>query len=738
MTNPNLHRLSPVPGLGLEGYIDEITIPAGGKVQCMVSGPPGQAQIRVVRLIHGDPNPMGPGYKESPVQWGQPDKIQVEEQFTDFGSYIEIPHSDVLNPKGPFTLALWVYPTLIGGGWHTLAAKWASGNLSYALYCAGNRFLTAAISRDGITAKWATAREFLQLKCWQFVAFTFDPDSGELSLYQWLKDVPGAIDTKSSDDPLVFAPKRLKPGPVYPGQAPLLFGATPDPANLDRHWAHFNGKIGHPLLLAEALDRDRMWALAQGEEPQHLAPVLGCWDLSQEVNKARVVDLSLHGNHGLAVNAPARAVTGPFWAGMPSRLYTERPQDYNAIHFHEDDLADARWQPTCEVQIPPEARSGIYAVRLQSSHDQLFLPFIVRPPAPRYELAFLVPTLTWQAYGSNRSPYSYTEDGVLDRGLSLYEVHSDGSMVYYRTRRRPTRFWHPSAGFQHWGAHIITADLYLIDWLEAKGLAYDLFAEEDFHQQGSELLAPYRAVILGSHPEYWTQAMMDGLAHYIRQGGRVIYLGGNGLYWVTSIDPERPYLIEVRKGGDSDYGPVFVPEPGQGQHSTTLEVGGPWARRGRPPRSILGVEYAANVFTSAEGRWGFKRLPASYDPHYAFIFEGVEEEIIGDFGLNLGSAVGFEMDAVQEWQWSEMTPKPVVLAQAAHETFFPPRRPPLAPVADMALSALVNGGAVFAASSVTWTGSLSHGQYNNSVSRITENVIRRFLDTPKGEIVVKY
>jgi len=53
--------------------------------------------------------------------------------------------------------------------------------------------------------------------------------------------------------------------------------------------------------------------------------------------------------------------------------------------------------------------------------------------------------------------------------------------------------------------------------------------------------------VLGSHPEYWSAAMLQAFVSYQGAGGRVMYLGGNGLYWVTSVDPERPWLIEVRK-----------------------------------------------------------------------------------------------------------------------------------------------------------------------------------------------
>jgi N,N-dimethylformamidase len=45
---------------------------------------------------------------------------------------------------------------------------------------------------------------------------------------------------------------------------------------------------------------------------------------------------------------------------------------------------------------------------------------------------------------------------------------------------------------------------------------------------------------------------------------------------------------------------------------------------------------------------------------------------------------------------------------------------------DVVFFELAHGGAVFSASSIAWCGSLSHDGYDNAVSRITENVLRRF------------
>src|SRR6266508_1581119 len=407
------NRNSPVPDLGLEGYPDEVTVAAGDRLRFMISGPPSETGVSLVRLRNGDPNPAGPGYREAAVNWGQPRTLAVTRQHLDLGSYVEIPHSDSMEASS-FTLALWFYPTCINGGWHALAAKWVCGDLGFALYVAGDHILTSALSYDGETAVWMSAYDFVQEKVWQFCALTYDSDLGQAVL---------CLSTGDRAAPLSVVSKEIQPGPIHQSKAPLLFGATHDiDAEPARHWAHFNGKLANPILLGTALSLDEVARLARGEQTEEFEPLLGLWDFSREVASSRIVDLSTHGNHGKAINAPARAVTGPYWDRWPTYLYSQAPDEYNAIYLHDDDLDDAKWQPSVIVEVPQNARSGIYALRVERDADRLFLPFVVNPPTSRSSLGVLVPTLTWQAYSSNTQPYSYTDDGVLDRVPCLYNV----------------------------------------------------------------------------------------------------------------------------------------------------------------------------------------------------------------------------------------------------------------------------------------------------------------------------
>ena len=133
------------------------------------------------------------------------------------------------------------------------------------------------------------------------------------------------------------------------------------------------------------------------------------------------------------------------------------------------------------------------------------------------------------------------------------------------------------------GPERLSADLYLTHWLEQKEIAYDTIADENLHAEGEALLSPYRVVVTGTHPEYWTKPMLDALDRYLDAGGRVMYLGGNGFYWVTGVDPERPHVIEIRRWRGTE---TWEADPGEVFLSTTGEQGGLWRQpQSRPAKA---------------------------------------------------------------------------------------------------------------------------------------------------------
>ena len=61
----------------------------------------------------------------------------------------------------------------------------------------------------------------------------------------------------------------------------------------------------------------------------------------------------------------------------------------------------------------------------------------------------------------------------------------------------------------------------------------------------------------------------------------------------------------------------------------------------KAPQSLVGVGFAAQGFDLSSY---YERMPDSYRPNAAFIFNGVGNERIGDFGLIAGGAAGLEID----------------------------------------------------------------------------------------------
>ncbi len=152
--------------------------------------------------------------------------------------------------------------------------------------------------------------------------------------------------------------------------------AAPTKSGLD---FYYNGKIDSPRLASRASERGRMRGTRRSSTPKRLAiDIVGDWDFSAKMDSQTAVDLSPNRLHGNVVNFPARAMTGWNWTGELMN-YNEDPQQWGAIHFHDDDVYDAGWEPDFTLTVPPDIKSGIYAARLRSGGDEEYIPFTVGP-----------------------------------------------------------------------------------------------------------------------------------------------------------------------------------------------------------------------------------------------------------------------------------------------------------------------------------------------------------------------
>jgi len=302
--------------------------------------------------------------------------------------------------------------------------------------------------------------------------------------------------------------------------------------------------------------------------------------------------------------------------------------------------------------------SGLYTVTLSGPFGMLrHAPFVVKPTTPTAQLAVLMPQLTHNAYNTWGGHSQYTWDNVYTNR--------------YVTMQRPSSNFFPRPP-----GHIDArwfSDLLLLKWLQQKGFAYDCYQDVDLHESAT-WLGNYKAVVLGSHPEYWTTTMRTRLITYLANGGRVIYTGGNGMYEPVDLADSNTTAVHRDPFGNRI----------------------PYRDHGLPESDVLGVGYSGSFMTFE---------PYKVISTHAFLAgTGLAvNSLFGQTGYN-GAASGWETDS---------TPGGLAGVQLI-------ARGQQAGGADMVFFDKGNGGWVFTAGSLTFNGSLATDVVT---SKILQNVV---------------
>jgi hypothetical protein len=202
-----------------------------------------------------------------------------------------------------------------------------------------------------------------------------------------------------------------------------------------------------------------------------------------------------------------------------------------------------------QVIVAPE-KTGLYYFHAKGESGAFFsFPLVIAPDRPRAPIAVLASTNTWNAYNpfGGRSNYILAAH-MIDQPV----VNSVADLPRYRLsdygewksaddfaplsfdRPEPVNFVpedvecsDPIEGRQ--ACHLAPAEWRLLGWLERHGYDYDLYADYQLHAGGLDLDA-YRVLILNTHPEYWSASMYHMVKRWVfERGGRLLYLGGNGL-----------------------------------------------------------------------------------------------------------------------------------------------------------------------------------------------------------------
>ena len=682
---------------------------AGNPVNLMASSHcPGPAELDLVQIICGDPTRTGPGFNEVEVSSDLPKIVELSDQKVTPGSFAVVDLGGIRVVR-KIELDLHLYPTRVAQS-QTLFELSGSDGFCFSIALRDKRCVCIV----GSTEHPVTATNLVAQR-WYHLKISLDLTTrGEC--HTELTCLPSRSPGQDLVAPAGPHSHRSVPNNMSACElSTLMFGAS-------TAGERYDGRLARPRIKIDELEL--------------------VWDFARDMSGRKIVEVSGNERHGLLRQLPARAVTGPDWDGS-EQAWKHKPEHYDAIHFHSDDIYDAQWPLTATFNSPVDLKSGIYAFRIRQGDEVDRIPFFVRPAAGAQtaDIALLMSSCTYMAYANHRMLFEGA-DFVAARtklrpeheyirqhrsvGPSMYEKHADGSGVMYSSRRRPVLQLRPGA--DGWN---FTPDTNINAFLDHLNVGHDIIADEDLHHDGYDALAPYRVIVTGSHPEYWSSAMIEALDKWQRNGGRLLYLGGNGFYWRVAFSDAWPGAIELRRAEDGVRN--WQTEAGESYHSFSGEYGGLWRRLGRAPNALVGVGFAAQGFERATA---YRRSEASYDSRVAWIFDGVGNEMIGTSGLG-GGAAGQEVDSYNQALGSP--PHAVVLASA---TDFGPDMtrtkeeldasivvPSPDPVvrADMVFFETPGGGAVFSVGSISWFGALARNEFDNDVARITGNVVRRFL-----------
>jgi hypothetical protein len=341
-------------------------------------------------------------------------------------------------------------------------------------------------------------------------------------------------------------------------------------------------------------------------------------------------------------------------------------------------------------------------------------PWFVAPARPSARIAVLASNITWNAYNNfgGRSNYIHPDKlpptptvnarlelkRYTDREHLNYDTHDYAPLSF----ERPEPVCHIPLDDQLCGpiegraaCHLAAAEWRLLGWLEREGFACDYYAETQFHF-GDLVLDDYRLLILSTHPEYWSRDMYDRVKRWVfERGGRLMYLGGNGLNCDVEFVDEQSC--------------IYRNEDNRRLRSRDPKFDSRFHLRHESEASLLGVVYdERGIMTAA---------PYEVVAEQHWVFDGTELHQGDRFGERSqhmrvpGGASGHETDKI-----SPSSPSGTqLLARGLN---------PDGGGAHLVIHETASGGAVFSAGSICWTSSLLVDRH---VSQITANVVRRFL-----------
>ena len=725
--------------MNILGYADKFSVIQNGSIEFKVSCQNiKKYNAALLKIVQGDINDKGPGYKEIKLKNNLGGPFNAQYQKIPIGSYGIIRNKKIFHKLKSLSLSVFIFPTLLKRSRKQVILSRKNNN-GFELFINNEDKIQFNINNYNIKLK----KKIFENN-WYFITAKYNSKNGSIYISEEL------VFKQNENNVINVNKKIIKKNIDFTNNDYNLFIAAN--SNNGQIKNFYNGKIDSLKIY----DKETKLDLSK-----KASKTFAEWDFSKFISSDKIFDKSINKLHGKLINHPARAVTGYNW-NEKNQDWKINSTNYSSIHFHEDDLSDCNWDTDFKFKIPNKMKSGIYAVKLFNRNDEFYIPFCVKPKkkSKKNKILFLMPTASYLAYANNRIGIDVPETELVcgrliemnkhdiylqehpELGLSFYDLHKDGSPVFYSSKKRPIINFQPKSigklggiGSNVWQ---FNADTHITGWLDNFGYDFDVITDSDLQTEGLEIIRDYSVIITGTHPEYYSLKMIKAIEKFKNIGGRLMYLGGNGFYWRISYDTKSTDIIECRK---SEGGIRTVEtKPGESYTSTTGEYSGLWRRNGIPPNKLTGIGMVSQGFDVSSP---YYRTNESYNKKVKFIFNGVKEKIIGNFGLSGGGASGLEIDSVNKDLGSPDNILILASSKKHTDVYMMTPEDMLDPApgmggteaeiikSDMVFFKTLNNGAVFSVGSIAWAGSMAWNNYKNNVSKITKNVLDGFLKITK-------
>jgi N,N-dimethylformamidase len=760
------------PARSLIGYSSELSVRPGDTIEFMVNSVNGDDySADLVRVINGESRSIyGDQFKLEKIPASFQNTYKGVPQELNLGSYVHVQKTDQLDNLQSFTVSGWIYPVFDATTFEppdlenpdpfhpptlTMAPKIlddpqtivsrfdAVKKTGWVLRLNQKMQLEFVVGKGTGDLQTVTINEKIQDWGWSYVAASFDAQTGTLSVH--LQEKPYAPGDQLTAR-MLMAKDTIS---SIPQAGPLRIAAVRNgtgaaKATYEKPGHNFNGRIQDIRISKKALDAEAISEMAAPVAPKKLKKSLVVdFDFSKEMSSAKVLDISSSKMQGEVINLPNRAVRGRFWAGE-SINWTQRPDLYDAITFYADDLYDAEWSSDFSFTLPEGMKSGVYCARLTQGEFVEYITFFVAAPKgkPSSRLAFWASDYNYLAYVGislgvtakknypshnwNEPDLDFLRENPEYAVGGVYDTHVDARNFAYGTRLRPDVGMKPGAL-----TYNFTQDTHITAFLEHFGHDYDVITDELVDEEGVELLDQYDVIISSTHPEYVTIGMVNSLMKYTANGGRFMYIGGNGYFWSAGQHSELPGVMESRNFFDI-----------ADRYLSNGERGGLMWEAGMGTGPVTGLECSAMIFN---GSSAYRRLPDAENPRASWIFAGTTEgEVFGDYGIDRvhGAAAGFEIDKFNPKNGAprhtlnlakseplKETIEEIKISTAPLSVHYTPASPAGHGQANLVFFETPKGGAMFSTGSITWMSSTPEKNYANDVAKITNNVLTRFLDS---------